>query len=100
MKGRQGARDFYVAMFPLKVIARLFTFRDWAELPPEVRAQRILSTKRVPEITRYILEHEDDWVFSRLTASFKAEEEFQPSELDPNLGVRTPGTPRCRVPHQ
>lgn len=87
VKGRQGARDFYVAMFPLKVIPRLFTFRDWAELPPEVRAQRTLSTKRVPEITRYILEHEDDWVFSSLTASFKADEEFLPSDLDPNLGV-------------
>ncbi|PLS84267.1 MAG: DNA sulfur modification protein DndB [Actinobacteria bacterium] len=87
IKGRQGARDYYVAMLPLKVIPRLFTFRDWAELPPEVRAQRTLSTKRVPEITRYILEHEDDWVFSSLTASFEADENFQPSELDPNIGV-------------
>lgn len=89
IKGRQGARDYYVAMLPLKVIPRLFTFRDWAELPPEVRAQRTLSTKRVPEITRYILEHEDDWVFSSLTASFEAEEDFLSSELDPNIGVLT-----------
>ncbi len=87
VKGRQGTRDFYVAMFPLNVIPRLFTFRDWSELPPEVRAQRVLSGRRVPEITRYILEHEDDWVFSSLTASFKADEVFTPSELDPNIGV-------------
>lgn len=87
IKGRQGARDYYVAMLPLKVIPRLFTFRDWAELAPEGRAQRTLSTKRVPAITRYILEHEDDWVFSSLTASFEADESFQSSELDPNIGV-------------
>lgn len=87
MRGKQGTRDFYVAMLPLKVIPRLFTFRDWAELPPEVRAQRTLSTKRVPEITRYLLEHEEDWVFSSLTASFEADESFQASELDPNIGV-------------
>jgi len=89
IKGKQGARDYYVAMLPLKVIPRLFTFRDWAELPPEVRAQRVLSTKRVPEITRYILEHEDDWVFSSLTASFDAEAGFVSSDLDPSIGVLT-----------
>jgi DNA sulfur modification protein DndB len=87
VKGRQGSRDFYVAMFPLKMLPRLFTFRDLAELPPEARAQRTLSSKRVPEIARYLLEHEEDWVFSSLTASFEADETFEASELDSNVGV-------------
>lgn len=87
VRGRMGNRDFYVVMFPLGLVPRYFKFRDWASMPPEQRAQRTLSEKRVPEIARYILEHEDDWVFSSLTASFDAEEEFVPSELDANLGV-------------
>lgn len=87
VKGRQGSRDFYVAMFPLRVIPRLFTFKDWAEYSPEVRAQRTLAAKRVPEIARYILEHEDDWIFSSLTASYEADADFEPSDLDESIGV-------------
>jgi DNA sulfur modification protein DndB len=87
MRGVMGTRTYYTAMLPLSIIPRLFTFRDWGELTPEQRAQRVLSQKRVPEITRYILENEDDWVFSSLTASFKADEVFKSSELDKNLGV-------------
>ena len=87
IKGRQGAREYYVAMLPLNVIPKLFTFRDWGELPPEVRAQRVLSAKRVPEIARYILDHEEDWIFSSLTASFDAEAHFTSSELDSSIGV-------------
>src|SRR5687768_15537348 len=87
VKGRMGSRDYYVAMFPMSVVPRLFKFRDWAELPPEARAQRKLNEKRVPEITRYILEHEDDWVFSSLTASFRAEEAFKPLVEDGSIGM-------------
>jgi len=87
IRGRMGSRDFYVVMFPLGLVPRYFKFHDWAALPPEQRAQRALTEKRVPEIARYILDHEDDWVFSSLTASFDADDEFIASELDPNLGV-------------
>ncbi|HEX9560538.1 MAG TPA: DNA sulfur modification protein DndB, partial [Candidatus Dormibacteraeota bacterium] len=57
IRGKQGKRDFYVAMFPLGVIPRLFKFVDYTELPPEQRAQRALLRKRVPEIARYMLEN-------------------------------------------
>jgi DNA sulfur modification protein DndB len=87
VKGRMGLRDYYVAMFPLSVVPRLFKFRDWGELPAEARAQRKLNEKRVPEITRYIIEHEDDWVFSSLTASFQAEEQFTPVAEDESIGL-------------
>jgi DNA sulfur modification protein DndB len=82
-----GSREYYVAMLPLGVIPRLFKFQDWSELAPQARAQRRLNAKRIPEITRYILDHEDDWLFSSLTASFIAEEHFIPSDIDPNLGI-------------
>lgn len=87
MRGKMGLREYYVAMVPLSAVPKLFTFDDWASLSPEQRAQRKLSTKRVPEITRYILEHEEDWVFSSLTASFNADETFEPSGIHGDLGI-------------
>ncbi len=87
VRGRMGKRDFYVVMFPLALVPQYFKFQDWGSMPAEQRAQRTLSEKRVPEIARYMLEHEDDWVFSSLTASFDTEEEFIPSELDGGLGI-------------
>lgn len=87
IRGTMGSREYYSVMFPLGLVPRYFKYKNWAELPPELRAQRTLADKRIPEMTRYILEHEDDWVFSSLTASFDSEAEFIPSELDPDLGV-------------
>jgi DNA sulfur modification protein DndB len=87
LRGKMGNREFYVAMFRLRLIPRLFKFPDHDELPPEQRAQRILNMKRVPEIARYILEHEDGWVFSSLTASFMGEEQFIAVDGNPNIGV-------------
>jgi hypothetical protein len=39
---------------------------------PEQRAQRVLLRKRVAEITKCILDNEDSWVFSSLTAFVRA----------------------------
>jgi DNA sulfur modification protein DndB len=87
IRGRMGSRTVYLAQLPLKLVPKMFKFTEWAEMPPEVRAQRKLVTKRVPEIARYLLDHEDDWVFSSLTASFGTEEKFKVSNLDSNLGL-------------
>jgi DNA sulfur modification protein DndB len=65
-----GGRDYFVTMVKLNLVSRLFKFRDWAELPPEQRAQRVLQKSRIPEITQYILDNEDGYLFSSLTASF------------------------------
>jgi DNA sulfur modification protein DndB len=56
-------------------------------MTPEQRAQRSPTEKRVPEIAHYILDHEDDWAFSSLTATFDAEEMFNPSEISDELGI-------------
>ncbi len=87
VRGRMGDRDYYVVMFPLGLVPRYFKFQDWSEMPPELRAQRQLAEKRVPEIARYILDHESDWVFSSLTASVDAEVEFISSDLSADLGI-------------
>src|SRR5439155_460313 len=43
MHGVMGKRDYYVAIMKLALIPKLFKFRDWAELPPEQRAQRVIQ---------------------------------------------------------
>jgi DNA sulfur modification protein DndB len=87
MRGRMGRRDYFVAMVRLSLVPKLFKFRDWAELPPEQRAQRVVQKNRIPEITHYILENEDGYLFSSLTASFDCEPEFQPFGDQQDIGT-------------
>src|SRR5438445_491939 len=76
MHGVMGKRDYYVAIMKLALVPKLFKFRDWAELPPEQRAQRVLQKSRIPEITDYILKNEDGYLFSSLTASYNVDPTF------------------------
>src|SRR5215212_2681693 len=88
IRGKQGTRTCYTTMLPLKVVQRVLASREHDALDPEDRAQRMLSKRRIPEIAGYVLEHETDWLFPSLTASFNAEEVFRPaSKQDPNLGT-------------
>ena len=77
IRGVQAGREYYVTMCPLRLIPRLFVF-DEEELVPEMRAQRSLNKARIPEMTRYILDNSDSYVFSALTASVDAEVDFEP----------------------
>lgn len=77
LRGRQGGKDYYVVMCPLRLIPKIFLF-DEEEIPPEHRAQRILNKVRIPEITNYIVENPADYVFSSLTASIDGDIEFHP----------------------
>lgn len=87
VKGVQAQREYYISMVPLEVISRLFQFAD-EELPPEVRAQRVLNKTRIPEIRDYILENQDSYVFSALTVSVDGEMEFRSaSEETPQVGT-------------
>ncbi len=87
MRGMMGKREYFVAIMKLALIPKLFKFRDWAELPPEQRAQRVMQKNRIPEITQYILDNEDGYLFSSLTASFNCEPVFKPIEGHSELGV-------------
>jgi len=82
-----GRRDYYVAMLKLALIPKLFKFRDWAELPPEQRAQRVIQKSRIPEITQYILENEDGYLFSSLTASYNCDPVFHSMAGQEEMGV-------------
>jgi len=77
IKGIQAGREYFVAMVPMKMIPSLFTFND-PDLPPDLRAQRLLNKSRVPLITRYIIDNSENYVFSSLTASIDRIIEFHP----------------------
>lgn len=77
LKGIQANKDYYVVMCPLRIIPKIFLF-DEEEIPPEHRAQRILNKSRIPEMTNYIIENQEDYVFSSITASIDGDIEFIP----------------------
>jgi len=79
LRGVQAGREYFVAMCPLKLIPKVFLF-DEGELPPELRAQRVLNKSRVPEIARYLVENPHDYVFSSITACIDGEVRFDPLE--------------------
>jgi DNA sulfur modification protein DndB len=69
MRGSIGGRQYYSLMVSLSEVPRLFKFNDWEQCTPELRAQRVLNKARVPDITKYILENEDGYLFSSITAA-------------------------------
>lgn len=76
IRGIQAQREFYVSMCPLRLLPKLFLFNE-AELVPELRAQRLLNKARVPDLSRYITENLDNYVFSAITVSVDAEVTFE-----------------------
>lgn len=87
MRGQIGQRIYYSCMMHLSVIPKMFTFRDWVEFRPEDREQRILVTKRVPGIAKYMLDNEDGYLFSSITASYKCNVTFEPIKEGSDLGT-------------
>jgi len=85
VKGVQASTEYYVSMVPLAILPRLFMFSD-EELPPELRAQRILNKRRIPEMRDYILNNPTSYVFSSLTVSVDGHIEFEPVEKDSKVG--------------
>ena len=77
VKGIQAGREYYISMVPLKLLPRLFPSEDEFVLP-EFRAQRRINESRIPEITRYIIDNRDSYVFSALSASIDGEFKFTP----------------------
>ncbi len=87
MVGTIGARTYYSCMMPLRVVPKMFTFRDWAEFSPEEREQRVLNQKRIPHIAKYIIDNEDGYLFASITASYKCNVEFQALQDQDSLGI-------------
>ena len=82
IKGIQAEHEYYVAMWTLRTLKQISIF-DEQELPPELRAQRVINKARIPEIANYILNNRKDYIFSAITASIDSEVEFVPTSPKP-----------------
>jgi DNA sulfur modification protein DndB len=86
MEGYMGGRKYYATLMKLNLIPKMFTFRNWSDLPPEEREQRVLVTKRIPDITGYILDNQESYLFASITASYKCKVKFKPAKESSPLG--------------
>jgi len=86
IRGLQAKREYYVAMWTLRMLKKISIF-DGDELPPEMRAQRTLNRGRIPEMSNYVLDNPNDYTFSALTVSIDSEVKFEPLEANDKLGV-------------
>ena len=86
IRGLQARREYYVAMWTLRMLRQISIF-DEDELPPELRAQRTLNRARIPEISDYILDNPDDYVFSAMTVSIDSQVSFEPLPGQDRLGL-------------
>ncbi|RDL45324.1 DNA sulfur modification protein DndB [Marinomonas piezotolerans] len=77
IKGTQAGTEYYIVMCPLKRLSKVFTL-DEGQLPVNQRAQRIINEERIPDITNYILDNRDNYVFSALTACIDGVSDFVP----------------------
>src|SRR5918994_2222689 len=87
MKGGIGGRQYYSLMVSLSEVPRLFKFNDWEQCTPELRAQRVLNKARVPDIAKYIVENEDGYLFSSITASYSCPVNFLPAPENSDIGT-------------
>ncbi len=86
IRGLQSQREYFVAMWTLRMLRQISIF-DEDELPPELRAQRVLNKARIPEIAGYILDNPNDYVFSALTVSIDSHVVFEPIPGQDKLGL-------------
>jgi len=86
IRGLQAHREYYVAMWTLRMLRQISIFDEY-ELPPELRAQRVLNKARIPEISDYILNNPDDYVFSALTVSIDSQVAFEALPGQDRLGI-------------
>lgn len=78
IRGVQAGAEYYVVMVPLKMVPRIFEF-DSHELPADLRAQRVLSGIRVPQIAAYLSDNFEEYTLSSLCASVDGDLEFSPA---------------------
>ena len=76
IRAYQAGEAFYVVMCPMKLLTKLFSFDD-EEVPPEVRAQRVLNKARLPEIARYLTDNPKSYIISAITASVDSSVQFE-----------------------
>ncbi|MEX2029665.1 MAG: DNA sulfur modification protein DndB [Anaerolineales bacterium] len=87
IRSNMGGRQYYTISLSLAEVPRIFRFNDWEQSTPELRAQRVLNKSRVPDIAKYILDNEDGYLFSSITASYACDVKFAPVGENPDIGT-------------
>lgn len=88
VKGVQANSEYYISMVPLRIVNRIFNDNISTEyIPPEYRAQRKLNEARIPDITKYILDNRNSYVFSALSASIDGAFTFNENPEYPSTGI-------------
>ncbi|MCI6360601.1 MAG: DNA sulfur modification protein DndB [Eubacterium coprostanoligenes] len=88
VKGIQANSEYYITMVPLKIVNKIFNdVESSGYIPPEYRAQRKLNESRIPEISKYVLDNRNSYVFSALSASIDGDFEFIENSDVPSTGV-------------
>lgn len=72
----QAGRAYFVTVCPLRLVPEILSF-DSPDLPPQLRAQRVLNKARVPQIARYLSSNRGSYVLSAITASVDADVRFE-----------------------
>ncbi len=75
IKGTQANSEYFTVMCPLKRLKKIFTL-DESQFSVDKRAQRLINEARIPEITNYILDQREKYVFSSITACIDGNCEF------------------------
>ena len=68
----QAGRSYFVTACPLGLVPQVLTFAP-ADLPPNLRAQRLLNKGRIPQIAEYLATNPTSYVLSAITASIDAD---------------------------
>ena len=77
IRGIQAKEYYYVCMVGLEFLDKLFVDIDY-NASPECRAQRKIDINRIPNISKYILENRNSYVFSSLAGSVDCDAIFEP----------------------
>lgn len=73
----QAQRAYFVTACPLGLVPEILSF-DAPDLPPQLRAQRVLNKARIPQIAHYLTSNTTSYVLSAITASIDADVHFEP----------------------
>jgi len=87
IRGAMGGRHYFTISLSMAEVPRIFRFNDWEQSTPELRAQRVLNKSRVPDIAKYILDNEDGYLFSSITASYSSAVNFVPITEGSDIGT-------------
>ena len=78
IRGIQAKREFYSIMCTFATIYNHFKFNEDPKIPTRLKTQRKLRENRIPDIANYILNNDDNYVFSSITVSVGQKVTFNP----------------------